>query len=183
MASQQAILGTLHESLNKRQDGASTMTSLWEATAGRPCGSGRLYHPRCLVCATTSFRKGGDKKLPLSGAPGRHARSTKIGTSRFFSDRLPGLKIHLCLKIIVTTQAGTEGHRGNCSSLPCRRRLGTIARCHGFVGAALQGSAARLEGTKKEVTQQTGKTLRVLQHCDHEAMTTSYSCAYVPLPL
>ena len=58
----------------------------------------------------------------------------------------------------VTTQVGTEGQRGNCSSLPCRRRLGTIARCHGFVGAALQGSAARLEGTKEEVKQQIGKT-------------------------
>jgi hypothetical protein len=40
--------------------------------------------------------------------------------------------------------------------------LGCKARRHkenGFVGAALQCSAAKLEGTKKEVTQQTGKPL------------------------
>ena len=41
-----------------------------------------------LKIPPTPFIKGGDKKLPLPRAPRGLAKSAKIGTSRFFSDRL-----------------------------------------------------------------------------------------------
>jgi hypothetical protein len=41
-----------------------------------------------LKIPPTPFIKGGDKKLPLPGAPRGLVKSAEIGTSRFFSDRL-----------------------------------------------------------------------------------------------
>ena len=76
---------------------------------------------------------------------------------------------------------GTEGqrHRG----AEAQRGKGAEGQRHRGAEAQRGKGAEGQRHKVKKLSSKHARQLRVLQHCDHEAMTTSYSCAFVPLPL